>query len=77
MTWEHMDRARNQIAKDHEIVCGRGVIVYDVQARAWAVPGSQHVETRFAAEQIAKKINLIMMGQLSGPKIIGRINENQ
>lgn len=70
MQWEHMDRTRNQIAKDHEIVCGRGVIVYDVQARAWSLPGSTHTQSRECAERAAKLIDLMIRKEISGPRIL-------
>ena len=70
MQWEHMDRARNQIAKDYEIVCGRGVIVYDVQAEAWSLPGSTHTQSRECAERAAKLIDLMIRKEISGPRIL-------
>ena len=70
MKWEQMDRARTQIAKDHEIVCGRGVIVYDVRARAWSLPGLAHTKSRECAERAAKLIDLMIRGQITGPRIL-------
>lgn len=70
MKWEHMDRARNEIAKEHEIVRGRGVIVYDVQAKAWSLPGSAHTQSRECAERAAKLIDLMIRGQITGPRIL-------
>lgn len=67
--WEQIDRARDQIAKNHEIVSGRGVIVYDLQARAWALPGGTHTQSRECAERAAKLVGLMVRKQISGPRI--------
>lgn len=67
---DHILKARAEMEEQHMIVVGQGVVVYDAQARAWALPGGLHTTHRPAAEHAARMIDLIATGQLVGPKII-------
>lgn len=67
---DHILKARSEMEERHLIVIGQGVVVYDAENRAWALPGGYHTTHRPAAENAARKIDLIACGQLAGPKII-------
>lgn len=67
---DHILKARAEMEEQHLIVVGQGVVVYDAQARAWALPGGLHTTHRPAAEHAARMIDLIATKQIVGPKII-------
>ena len=54
----------------HRIKIGYGVIVYDVQTKAWSLPGSTHTQSRECAERAAKLIDLMIRKEISGPRIL-------
>lgn len=67
---DQLTRLRNEIEQQHLIIMGLGVIVYDVGASAWAIPGGNHTTHRPAAERAAKLIDLMIRGQITGPRIL-------
>lgn len=62
-------RSRGEVEKKHYIKIGQGQIVYNVAARGWALPGGMLTEHRAAAERAAKLINLMIVGEIPGPRI--------
>lgn len=67
---DHILKARSEMEERHLIVIGQGVVVYDAENRAWALPGGYHTTHRPAAEHAARMIDLIATKQIVGPKII-------
>lgn len=67
---EHLTTARTAIEMQHRIKIGYGVIVYDVQSKAWSIPGGLHTTHRPAAERAAQLIDLMFRGEIKGPRIV-------
>lgn len=66
---EHILKARAVMEQEHQIVVGQGVVVYDAEARAWALPGGLHTTHRPAAERAARNIDRMISGLLAGPRV--------
>lgn len=67
---DQLNRTRGEIEQEHFIKVGHGAIVYDVAAKAWAIPGGLHTTHKPAAERAAKLIDLMFRGEISGPRIV-------
>ncbi len=66
---EHILKARAEMEEQHQIVVGQGVVVYDAEQRAWALPGGFHTTHRPAALKAAHMIDLMITKRISGPRI--------
>lgn len=67
--YAHLAKARDQIEEENLITVGQATIVYNATARVWALPGGMTTTHRPAAERAAELIDLMMSGQLSGPRV--------
>lgn len=67
---EHLMKAREEMEELHRIEIGSGTVVYDAGARVWALPGGLHTTHRPTAERAAKMIDMMISGQIKGPKVI-------
>lgn len=62
--------ARNVLESKNRIVSGSGTVPYDVGEMAWAIPGGLHTTHKPSAERAAQLIDLMLRGEIKGPKII-------
>lgn len=66
---EHILKARAEMEEQQQIVVGQGIIVYDAETRAWALPGGLHTTHKPAALKAAHLIDLMLSKQIAGPRI--------